>query len=98
MPALTILLGALCVPFDDPENIVCTIPTHTALVGAVCGGRVRIELRPELHAYRAVCIPTHSKYICKCGRHELCHLKLNEGNFDPLNNVGIDQVSKKMAW
>ena len=32
--------------------------THTDPVGAVCGGRVRIELRPELYAYGAVCVPT----------------------------------------
>ena len=32
--------------------------THTAGVGAVYGGRVRIGLRPELYAYGAVCVLT----------------------------------------
>ena len=49
---LKISLGAVCVPYNDPENIICTISTHTATgscmrrsdIGAVCGGRVRIEL------------------------------------------------------
>ena len=27
----SISLGAVCVTFDDPENIICTIPTHTAI-------------------------------------------------------------------
>ena len=53
--SLKISFGAVCVSFDDPENIICTIPTHaatrscmqrsdthTALFGAVCGVRVRI--------------------------------------------------------
>ena len=36
--------GAVCVPFDDQENIMCTLPSHiaTRIVVAVCEGRVRI--------------------------------------------------------
>ena len=59
-----VLLGAVCISFGDTENIICTIPTHTATgsfkrrsdthtapTEAVCGGRIGIELRPELYAY-----------------------------------------------
>ena len=38
--------GAMCVPLDDQENIICTMPSHiaTRTVVAICKGRVRIEL------------------------------------------------------
>ena len=36
--------GAICVPLDDQENIMCTLPSHiaTRTVVAICDGRVRI--------------------------------------------------------
>ena len=36
--------GAICVPFDDQENIICTLPLDiaTKTVVAICKGRVRI--------------------------------------------------------
>ena len=38
--------GAMCVPLDDQENIICTLPSHitTRTVVAICEGKVRIEL------------------------------------------------------
>ena len=40
---------------------------HTAFVVAVCGGRLRIQLRSELYAY------LHSLYHSKIQSHDLCH-------------------------
>ena len=38
--------------------------THTAPTGALCGGRVRIELRPELYAYGTVCVFIQPRHSC----------------------------------
>ena len=36
--------GAICVPLDDQENIICTLLSHIAIrtVVAICDGRVHI--------------------------------------------------------
>ena len=37
--------GDMCVPLDDQENIIRTLPSHiTRTVVAICEGRVHIEL------------------------------------------------------
>ena len=37
---------AMCVPSDDQENIICTLPSHiaTRTVVAICDDKVCIEL------------------------------------------------------
>ena len=37
-------IEAICVPLDDQENIICSLPSHiaTRTVAAICEGSVRI--------------------------------------------------------
>ena len=45
--------GAICVPLDDQENIMCTLPSHiaTRTVVAISEGRVRIYSSCDCGSY-----------------------------------------------
>ena len=54
--------------------------THTALVGAVCGGRVRRQILSELYRYGVVCLPTNTQFTGKLVH--FCATKIRKVNIN----------------